>query len=80
MPYDSNANLPDNLQHILPEHAQDIYREAFNHLRRPSRRPAAGGGGAPHRLGRREAKLRQDRGGLGKAIGRIGARAGLPRA
>jgi cation transport regulator len=30
MPYDSNADLPDNLQHILPEHAQDIYREAFN--------------------------------------------------
>jgi cation transport regulator len=31
MPYKSNADLPETLQHILPEHAQDIYREAFNH-------------------------------------------------
>jgi len=31
MPYASNADLPENLQRILPEHAQDIYREAFNH-------------------------------------------------
>ncbi|MBM3577001.1 MAG: cation transporter [Alphaproteobacteria bacterium] len=30
MPYASNADLPENLQHILPGHAQDIYREAFN--------------------------------------------------
>lgn len=28
MPYERNADLPDNLQ---PEHARDIYREAFNH-------------------------------------------------
>jgi cation transport regulator len=31
MPYASNDDLPENLQRILPEHAQDIYREAFNH-------------------------------------------------
>jgi cation transport regulator len=31
MPYASNADLPENLQRILPEHAQDVYREAFNH-------------------------------------------------
>lgn len=31
MPYERNADLPDNLQRILPEHARDIYREAFNH-------------------------------------------------
>jgi cation transport regulator len=31
MPYAHNQELPVNLQHILPLHAQDIYREAFNH-------------------------------------------------
>ena len=31
MPYRSNADLPAPLQTILPSHAQDIYREAFNH-------------------------------------------------
>jgi cation transport regulator len=31
MPYRSNADLPAPVQHHLPLHAQDIYREAFNH-------------------------------------------------
>ncbi len=31
MPYDSNADLPPSVGNHLPEHAQDIYREAFNH-------------------------------------------------
>jgi len=30
MPYRSNQDLPDNVRNVLPEHAQDIYREAFN--------------------------------------------------
>jgi cation transport regulator len=30
MPYASNADLPDNVRGVLPKHAQDIYREAFN--------------------------------------------------
>jgi cation transport regulator len=30
LPYASNADLPENLQRLLPPHAQDIYREAFN--------------------------------------------------
>jgi len=30
MPYASNADLPDNVRHVLPPHAQDIYRAAFN--------------------------------------------------
>ncbi|MBS0561892.1 MAG: ChaB family protein [Proteobacteria bacterium] len=30
MPYASNADLPDEIRHVLPEHAQDIYRAAFN--------------------------------------------------
>ncbi len=31
MPYARNAELPENLRRLLPAHAQDIYREAFNH-------------------------------------------------
>ena len=31
MPYQTNAQLPAPLQTHLPAHAQDIYREAFNH-------------------------------------------------
>lgn len=31
MPYESNADLPENLRRLLPPHAQDIYRAAFNH-------------------------------------------------
>ena len=31
MPYRGNADLPDAVQNHLPSHAQDIYREAFNH-------------------------------------------------
>lgn len=31
MPYDTNADLPPPVRHVLPEHAQDMYRAAFNH-------------------------------------------------
>jgi cation transport regulator len=31
MPYPTNADLPPSVRSHLPEHAQDIYREAFNH-------------------------------------------------
>lgn len=30
MPYKSTENLPENVQHVLPAHAQHIYKEAFN--------------------------------------------------
>lgn len=30
-PYLDNSQLPHSVQHVLPSHAQDIYREAFNH-------------------------------------------------
>jgi cation transport regulator len=30
MPFKSNTDLPDNVTNVLPAHAQDIYREAFN--------------------------------------------------
>lgn len=31
MRYATNSDLPDPVRHHLPAHAQDIYREAFNH-------------------------------------------------
>lgn len=31
MPYRVNADLPPHVRKRLPEHAQDIYREAYNH-------------------------------------------------
>jgi cation transport regulator len=31
MPYQRNADLPPSVRGHLPDHAQDIYREAFNH-------------------------------------------------
>jgi cation transport regulator len=31
MPYSSNSDLPAPVREHLPPHAQDIYREAFNH-------------------------------------------------
>lgn len=30
MPYDALKELPDNVRNVLPEHAQEIYKEAFN--------------------------------------------------
>jgi cation transport regulator len=30
MPYDRNEELPPSIQRALPQHAQDIYRAAFN--------------------------------------------------
>ncbi|VED49027.1 Cation transport regulator chaB [Raoultella terrigena] len=30
MPYHSKNDLPDSVRHVLPEHAQEIYKEAFN--------------------------------------------------
>ncbi len=31
MPYKTNSELPDKVKDHLPKHAQNIYREAFNH-------------------------------------------------
>lgn len=30
MPYTSRKDLPESVQNVLPVHAQDIYKEAFN--------------------------------------------------
>jgi cation transport regulator len=31
MPYQDITELPENVRSVLPEHAQEIYKEAFNH-------------------------------------------------
>ncbi|WP_239349993.1 ChaB family protein [Snodgrassella communis] len=31
MPYQNRTDLPATVQRALPEHAQDIFKEAFNH-------------------------------------------------
>ena len=31
MPYATNAELPSRVRDRLPAHAQDVFREAFNH-------------------------------------------------
>jgi cation transport regulator len=31
VPYRTNSDLPPSVRGHLPDHAQDIYREAFNH-------------------------------------------------
>lgn len=40
MPYRSNRGLPDSVKGSLPEHAQSIYREAFNHAWDEYKNPA----------------------------------------
>ena len=30
MPYKNTSELPDSVKNVLPPHAQDIYKEAFN--------------------------------------------------
>ena len=30
MPYNNLSELPESVQGVLPEHAQEIYKEAFN--------------------------------------------------
>jgi cation transport regulator len=30
MPYQSTTDLPANVTNVLPQHAQEIYKEAFN--------------------------------------------------
>ncbi|VEB97102.1 Cation transport regulator ChaB [Cedecea lapagei] len=30
MPYKNRTDLPESVQNVLPAHAQDIYKEAFN--------------------------------------------------
>lgn len=56
MPYATNDDLPVSVQRHLPPHAQDIYREAFNHAYASHADEEAR---ASHRLGGGEAIVRQ---------------------
>ncbi len=47
MPYQKNKDLPDTVQNNLPSHAQDIYREAFNHAWKEYNDPNKRREGAP---------------------------------
>ena len=40
MPYRINRELPDSVKNSLPSHAQDIYREAFDHAWQEYQDPA----------------------------------------
>ncbi len=40
MPYRSLSDLPDPIKNHLPKHAQEIYREAFNHAYEQYKDPA----------------------------------------
>ena len=70
MPYDVNADLPPSVRSHLPAHAQDIFREAFNHAyaahaHDPRQEEAA------FRIAWAavEAGLREDRRRVGEAVG-----------
>lgn len=39
MPYKTNVELPASVKNNLPQHAQDIYREAFNNAMDQYRKP-----------------------------------------
>lgn len=48
MPYKTNEDLPDSVQGVLPKHAQDIYREAFNSALSQYKDPAKRRDNAPN--------------------------------
>jgi len=55
MPYNNISELPDNVSNVLPKHAQEIYKEAFNNAwdeyKHPSdRRDDAGREEVAHRV------------------------------
>ena len=62
MPYPTNADLPPSVRSHLPEHAQEIYREAFNHAFAAHAGEARQEEAAhSNRVGGRQAFLRQGR-------------------
>ena len=48
MPYKTNKDLPSSVTNHLPAHAQDIYREAFNHAYDEYKDPAKRKGKTSH--------------------------------
>jgi cation transport regulator len=41
MPYNNTSELPDSVRGVLPAHAQDIYKEAFNSAYDEYKKPEA---------------------------------------
>ena len=46
MPYNRISDLPESVRHSLPEHGQEIYKEAFNNAWDEYEDPAKRRGGA----------------------------------
>lgn len=46
MPYHTTKDLPDAVRNVLPDHAQDIYKEAFNNAWEQYKDPDERRGGA----------------------------------
>jgi cation transport regulator len=46
MPYRKTTDLPDSVKDNLPAHAQEIYKEAFNHAYKEYKEPAKRRGSA----------------------------------
>jgi len=61
MPYRTNDDLPVSVTAHLPYHAQDIYREAFNHAYAAHSGDVRQKEAAHRSVGRGEALLRQGR-------------------
>ena len=72
MPYRVNADLPPQVRDHLPEHAQAIFREAFNHAYAAhAERPPPGRSRLPHRMGGGQAGLREGRRSSGWRKGKL---------
>ena len=39
MPYNKTSELPESVRSVLPSHAQDIYKEAFNNAWKQYKKP-----------------------------------------
>lgn len=48
MSYKSNSELPDSVKNVLPEHAKEIYRKAFNNAWEQYKNPSDRKKGASH--------------------------------
>lgn len=67
MPYKSKSELPDNVQNVLPAHAQDIYKEVFNSARdqykdKEDRRDDASREETAHKVARAAVKMTMRKG------------------
>jgi cation transport regulator len=67
MPFNTMSDLPENVRNVLPKHAQEIYKEAFNaaydEYKDPSeRRDDAGREEVAHRVAWSAVKKRYEKG------------------